>query len=206
MKKKIVIFVIAPLIVAGCALSATNTIRGTSPHLMTYHIKHPRPAAYSYTGGRRSLAKREPIVKELSVPHGATNVAINKAVSASDIYPIIGELSFLTDGKTSGKDKAILEIAPGKQWVQIDLDETCEVYAIAMWRHVRTWGPKVYRDVVILLSDDAQCTNNVRTIFNNDHDAVTIFSASIKADSDQLRANALSLMLRRRDDSTAGRA
>ena len=156
-----------------CVLADTNTIRSTSSQLMTYHIKHPRGAFYSYTGGDPSARlppKREPIVNQLSVPHGSINVAANKTVSASDKYPIMGELSFLTDTNKSGEDKTILEIMPGKQWIQIDLGETCEVYAIAMWRHIRTWGPKVYHDVVILLSDDAQCTKNPRTIFNNDHD------------------------------------
>lgn len=159
----------------SCRQAGETAGRAADVKWMTYPLEHPAPMFKSYTGGmpttvRLASQQPEPPVRQLRVPCGATNVAARKTVRALDGDPITGELSFATDGRKSGKDDTILELAPGKQWLQIDLAEPCEVYAIAMWRHPYTWAPHVYRDVVVLLSDDEQCTKNVRTIFNNDHD------------------------------------
>jgi hypothetical protein len=82
--------------------------------------------------------------------------------------PVIGELSFVTDGKKSGEDGYYVELGPGLQWVQIDLDKTDTLAAIVIW-HYHSQA-RVYRDVVVQVSDDKDFINGVTTLFNNDHD------------------------------------
>jgi len=105
---------------------------------------------------------------ELMVPVGTTNVAKGKPVESSDPFPVIGELSYITDGDKEGADGSYVELGPGVQWVQIDLGETKEIYGIAVW-HFHSQS-RVYRDVVIQISDDKDFIKNVHTVFNNDHD------------------------------------
>jgi len=108
--------------------------------------------------------KRPPFL----APKGAQNVAFEKEVSASDEEPIIGELEMVTDGDKEAPEGSFVEFGPGVQWVQIDLGETCEIYAIVVWHyHAQA---RVYRDVVVRLADDPDFIENVQTLFNNDHD------------------------------------
>jgi hypothetical protein len=104
----------------------------------------------------------------LYVPEGTTNVALRKPVTSSDMQPIIGELAMVTDGDKEGSDGSVLELGPGLQWVQIDLQTQFEICAIALW-HYHAEG-RVYHDVIIQVSDDPDCVANVRPVFNNDFD------------------------------------
>jgi len=101
-------------------------------------------------------------------PEGAINVAFEKKVSASDEDPIIGQIEMITDGDKEAPEGSFVEFGWGPQWVQIDLGEVCEIYAIVVWHyHLEA---RVYRDVIFRLSDDEDFITNVRTLFNNDHD------------------------------------
>jgi hypothetical protein len=111
-----------------------------------------------------TLPPREPLL----APAGAHNVALNKPVTCSDAFPIIGELQQVTDGDKSTADGSYVELSFGKQWLQIDLETPTQIYGIALW-HFHS-EPRVYRDVIVQLADDADFTTNVRTIFNNDQD------------------------------------
>lgn len=102
------------------------------------------------------------------VPPGVKNVAADMPVTSSDMYPIIGDLELVTDGDKEGADGSYVELGPMKQWVQIDLEEAREIYAIVVW-HFHSEA-RVYKDVVVQLADDADFITNVRTVFNNDHD------------------------------------
>jgi hypothetical protein len=102
------------------------------------------------------------------VPEGTTNVALDKPVTASDKEPVIGEAAQVTDGDKEGVEGSYVEFGPGLQWVQIDLEKPCDIYAIVLWHFHNE--PRVYRDVVVQASDDPDFTSNVRTLFNNDHD------------------------------------
>jgi hypothetical protein len=102
------------------------------------------------------------------VPAGLTNLAAGKKVTSSDSNPIIGELNLVTDGDKDGSDGSYVELAPGKQWVQIDLEKPAEVYVIMLW-HYHAEG-RVYHDVVVQVSDDPDFTQDVKTVFNNDFD------------------------------------
>jgi len=105
----------------------------------------------------------------LMVPHDATtNIALHKPVTSSDIYPIIGDLSQITDGnKEPGEDKFV-ELAWGPQWVQIDLGDEYEIFAVVIWHYYYDLS-RVYRGVVVQIANDPEFTQDVRTVFNNDH-------------------------------------
>ncbi|MGO9114867.1 MAG: discoidin domain-containing protein [Thermoguttaceae bacterium] len=103
----------------------------------------------------------------LMVPAGCTdNLALKKKVTSSDSAPIIGELSLVTDGDKDGSDGSFVELAPGKQWVQIDLENPADIAAIVVW-HYYAEG-RVYHSVVVQISDDPEFTKDVKTVFNND--------------------------------------
>ncbi len=91
-----------------------------------------------------------------------------KPVTSSDTYPIIGEASFVTDGDKNGGDGSFVELGPGMQWVQIDLDKELELSAVVLW-HYHSQA-RVYRDVIVQASNDKEFKEGVTTLFNNDHD------------------------------------
>lgn len=105
---------------------------------------------------------------EFLVPAGTVNLAANKVVSSSDDFPVIGELEFITDGDKHGGDGHFVELGPDVQWVQIDLEEAGTIHAIVLWHY--HLSPRAYHDVVVQVADNEGFTENVRTIFNNDHD------------------------------------
>ncbi len=102
------------------------------------------------------------------VPPGVTNAAAGKPVSSSSDEPIFGEFAFLVNGDKSYKDESLLALDRGLQWLQIDLESSHELYALALWHYHQ--GDRVYFDVMVKVADDAAFTSNVRTVFNNDHD------------------------------------
>ncbi|MDR2863730.1 MAG: discoidin domain-containing protein [Puniceicoccales bacterium] len=103
---------------------------------------------------------------EFLVPEGTTNIAKNKPVTSSDKSPIVGELSFVTDGDKDGDEGFEVELAPGFQWVQIDLSAKSDIYAINVWHYHRQ--DRAYRHVIVQISDDAEFKTGVTTVFNTD--------------------------------------
>jgi hypothetical protein len=102
------------------------------------------------------------------VPPGTVNVALNKKVTSSDSNPVLGKLTFVNDGRKEGTEDNYVELGPLEQWVQIDLEEPTEIHAIYLWHYFRE--ARSYSDVIIQVADDAEFTQNVRTIYNNDQD------------------------------------
>jgi hypothetical protein len=102
------------------------------------------------------------------VPPGTTLLSLEKAVTGSDTAPVIGELEFVTDGEKSGEEGYFVELGPMVQWVQIDLEDTYSLHAILIW-HYHSQA-RVYRDVIVQVSEDPDFIAGVKTIFNNDHD------------------------------------
>ncbi len=102
------------------------------------------------------------------VPKGTALLSLKKAVKASDMQPVIGELDMINDGEKEGGDGYFIELGPGKQWVQIDLGASYNLHAILAW-HYHSQA-RVYRDVVVQVSDDKDFLKGVTTVFNNDHD------------------------------------
>jgi hypothetical protein len=102
------------------------------------------------------------------VPAGTKLLSMKKPVKASDMQPVIGELDMMTDGEKEGGDGYFIELGPGKQWVQVDLGASYALHAILAW-HYHSQA-RVYRDVVVQVSDDKDFLKGVQTVFNNDHD------------------------------------
>ena len=101
-------------------------------------------------------------------PEGTTNLALNKAVSGSDEEPIIGDIEMITDGDKEAADGSYVELGPFVQYVTVDLEKECEIYAIVVWHYHKQ--PRVYFDVVAQVSNDADFITDVKTVFNNDID------------------------------------
>ena len=127
--------------------------RGTDKDIkLTPHIEKP------------SLADRPPFL----APEGTKNVARGKEVTGSDDEPMVGELEQVTDGDKRGSDSSYVELGPGRQWVQIDLEQVACIHAIVLWHY--HGESRVYHDVVVQVADDADFITRVRTLFNNDYD------------------------------------
>ena len=99
------------------------------------------------------------------VPAGTTNLARGEKVTASDNEPVVGTLDLVTDGDKEGDEGSWVELAPGRQWVQIDLEKPAEIAAILVW-HFHS-QERVYRDVVVQVSNDATFSQGVTTIYDN---------------------------------------
>jgi hypothetical protein len=104
----------------------------------------------------------------LMVPKDVKNVAPGSKISSSDTNPPASTLAKIVDGDKEGVDTSIVLLRKGTQYVQFDLGSDQEIYGIVIW-HAHD-APKVYRDVIVQVADDAEMTKNLRTLFNNDTD------------------------------------
>jgi hypothetical protein len=102
------------------------------------------------------------------VPAGTKLLSLKRPVKSSDMQPVIGEMEMVTDGEKEGGDGYFIELGPGKQWVQIDLGASYALHAILAW-HYHSQA-RVYRDVIVQVSDDKDFLKGVQTVFNSDHD------------------------------------
>ncbi len=102
------------------------------------------------------------------VPEGTTLLSKGKSVTSSDDFPIIGELTLITDGDKDTGEGYFVELLDGLQWVQIDLEKSATLHAICVW-HFHS-QKRAYNDVVIQISDDSEFKTGVTTIYNNDYD------------------------------------
>jgi hypothetical protein len=123
------------------------------------------PQDLSVPNLEKPLGKPRP---DFLAPEGTVNLAAGKAISGSDEEPIIGDLEMITDGDKEAADGSYVELGPFVQHVQIDLEQTSEIYAIVVWHYHKQ--PRVYFDVVVQVSDDPDFISGVTTVFNNDID------------------------------------
>lgn len=118
------------------------------------------------------LSNLEPVTAakkpDLMVPAGTKLLSRGKPVTSSDPLPVIGELTFVTDGEKSGTEGSFVELGPGTQWVQIDLGAPATLAAVAVW-HFHSQA-RVYHDVIVQVSDDAEFKKGVHTLYNADED------------------------------------
>jgi len=165
MEKKMAACLALALIMAGVSAPAQDQSR------VELKLQLPKPM---FIGTPRNI--RTPNLEAITgkargpfyVPAGTKLISLNKPVTASDSAPVIGETSFITDGGKSGEDGYFVEFGPGTQWVQIDLKESYALWAILIW-HYHSQA-RVYRDVVVQVSDDKDFVSGVTTVYNNDHD------------------------------------
>jgi len=158
-----------------CALLAAGLLAPVlarqAPGKVELKLKLPRPIAIGTPSNIRSTnledftgRPRPPFM----VPEGTTLLSLDKPVTASEELPLWGELPMLTDGEKEGGDGYVIEMSPGQQWVQVDLGASFALHAILVWHYHSQM--RVYRDVVVQVSDDESFTSGVTTVFNNDHD------------------------------------
>ncbi|MEM7792208.1 MAG: hypothetical protein AAF546_12460 [Verrucomicrobiota bacterium] len=104
----------------------------------------------------------------LTVPEGTQLLSLNKPVTGSDDFPIIGDLPYITDGDKQAGEGYFVELMDGLQWVQIDLEAPAELYGIWLW-HYHSQA-RAYHDVIVQVSNDPEFASGVTTLFNNDYD------------------------------------
>jgi len=104
----------------------------------------------------------------LMIPADAKNIAPQAKISSSDTNAIPSALAKITDGDKEAYDTSIVLLRKGTQYVQFDLGSPQEIFAIVIWHAHDT--PKIYRDVIVQVADDAAFTENLRTLYNNDID------------------------------------
>ena len=157
------------LVVAGLAVTPLAAQPGAGK--VELKLKLPKPMFIGTPTNIRSAnlekvtgKSREPFY----VPKGTALLSLNKSVTSSDSLPVIGELEMITDGEKSGGDGYFVELGPAPQWVQIDLGAPHPLQAILVW-HYHSQA-RVYRDVVVQVSDDPAFKKGVTTVFNSDHD------------------------------------
>ncbi len=153
--------------IALSVLALATAVQGADDK-MVLKVELPKPL-FAGTPRPIQLANLEPLTAkrpDLMVPAGTTLLSKGKKVTSSDSAPVIGELSYITDGDKTGVDGAFVELGPDVQWVQIDLGAPAKLAAVALW-HFHSQA-RVYHDVIVQVADDAEFKTNVRTLYNND--------------------------------------
>lgn len=102
---------------------------------------------------------------DFMIPAGSVNLAKDKKVTGSDSEPVIGTLDMITDGDKEGDEGSWVEMGPGKQWVQIDLEKAADIAAVIVWHYHSQ--ERVYLDVVVQVSNDPKFEKDVTTIFDD---------------------------------------
>jgi hypothetical protein len=141
-----------------------------APGKVPLAVEYPKPL-FAGTPRPISLSNLEPAgAKRADIMVSAESKLLSrgKKVTSSDSLPVIGELSFITDGDKTVIDGAYVELGPNTQWVQVDLGASAKIDAVAVW-HFHSQA-RVYHDVVVQISDDPEFKKGVKTIFNNDDD------------------------------------
>lgn len=114
-------------------------------------------------------AGKTPALPRIMVPRGAKNLAAGKIVTSSS-----GISSENLKSLTDGRKEAVQSLDKGLHWVQIDLTQPCQIYAVHLWHSFA--APSVYKDVVIQVSNDAKFKKGaIITLFNNSRDEKSRF-------------------------------
>lgn len=169
--KKSLLFIAAVAFLFGLIAAVRSPLKAQDQEKEELKLQLPKPM---FIGTPRNITS--PNLEKITgkprgaffVPKGTKLVSLNRPVTSSDMQPVIGELGFVTDGEKSGEDGYFVELGPGKQWVQVNLKAPYNLYAILVW-HYHSQA-RVYRDVIVQVSEDKDFVTGVTTIFNNDHD------------------------------------
>ena len=158
---------IIPLVLAALVLSPLANAQSKEP----LKLELPRPL-FAGTPRPIQLPNLEPAPPakrpDFMVPAGTKLLSRGKKVTSSDPLPVIGELTFISDGDKTGTDGTYVELGPGTQWVQVDLGTSAKLAAVVVW-HFHSQA-RVYHDVIVQISDDPEFKKGVKTVYNNDDD------------------------------------
>jgi hypothetical protein len=161
------------MLTAGLVAGAMMTMAlGADGKVETVPLKLDLPkVAYEGTprGVEPDIVMEKPTTQpraEIAVPKGCENLSLKKKVTASD-DPIMGDLALITDGnKDNIEVGTYAEFGMGLTWVQVDLEKSSELYAVVVWHFHK--DRRVFRCVVVQVSDDPEFKKGVTTLFNND--------------------------------------
>ncbi len=157
----------ALLAAAGLALCLIATARADDKVPLKLDLPKPMfvgtPVPVRLPNLEAPRAGRRP---DFLVPKGVANLALNKKVTSSDMEPVLGDLSLITDGEKAGDEGNYVELGKGKQWVQIDLEKPAKLYAIVVW-HFHSQA-RAYKAVAVQVSNDASFATGVQTLYNSD--------------------------------------
>ena len=141
-------------------------------NLVPIEIQLPAPAFRGTSVPLKEPNVAKPLGKPRGpflAPEGTINLAVGKPVICSDPAPPSGETDFVTDGNKEASDFGCLELRPGAEWIQVDLGEKANVYAVVLW-HNHADDSCVYRDVIVEVGDDPDFITGGQIVFNNDYD------------------------------------
>ncbi len=141
----------------GAFAQGTLTVEYPPPH------PDARPADFWHENLEPEDHREPPPIR---VPDGVRLLSRGKPVTASVATPRRGTLAQITDGDKGFGPESVVELSPGLQWVQIDLEETAEIHAVAVWHNYD--ARRVYFCVIVQVSNDPEFKEGVRTLYNND--------------------------------------
>jgi len=98
---------------------------------------------------------------------GLKNLALYKDVTAGE-EPVVGDVDQITDGIKKSRKFDYVELPSKLGWVQVDLGRPRTIHAVVIWHFYK--NATIYSDVIVRVADNEAITQNVRTLFNNDHD------------------------------------
>ena len=81
---------------------------------------------------------------------------------------VTGDNEYVVDGDKTPDATCMLQLPGGVQWVQLDLGAEHEITAVCVWHD--QGDERVYKDVIVRVSNDEKFVEGVVTLFNNDHD------------------------------------
>jgi len=155
------------LLAAHAPAAGTNQPAG---NLVPLELKLPAPA---FKGTPKDIPLNsyvEPLSDQprppFMVPPGLKNLAPDAKITCSDKNATPDMLDKLKDGDKEASDQSIIFLRKGTQWVQMDFGSPQAIFAVVLW-HAHN-SAKVYHSVVVQVADDAEFTQNIRTLFNND--------------------------------------
>ena len=91
----------------------------------------------------------------------------NTKVTTSE-EAVTGDNDYVVDGDKTPDATSMLQLPGGLQWVQLDLGAEHTIAAVCVWHD--QGDERVYKDVIVQISNDVNFVDGVKTIFNNDHD------------------------------------
>ncbi len=81
---------------------------------------------------------------------------------------VTGDNEYVVDGDKTPDATSMLQLPGGAQWVQLDLGAEHTISAVCVWHD--QGDERVYKDMIVQISNDPKFIDGVQTIFNNDHD------------------------------------
>jgi len=158
------------LILASVIVAAA--LQSRAQDLVPLNLKLPAEAFKGTPKDIKTNAYTEPYPDKprpaMMVPPDLKNLAKGSKITTSDKNATQEMLDKITDGDKEAADQSIIFLRKGTQYVQLDLGAPSEVFAVVIWHAFN--AAKVYHDVVVQVADNADFTQNVKTIFNNDQD------------------------------------